>query len=221
VISYVAMEAPSSTSSQAVRDEQAKVLRTVRPLSTDHLVLGQFEGYRREPRVAPDSRVPTFAAMRLHVDSWRWEGVPFRVRAGKCLHDTFTEIVVTMRRAPPVVFRDVGECDGNYVRFRLSPRVAIDIGANVKQPGEALAVEPVALSVVESDLQGSGVRLGDYERLIGDAMTGESTLFARQDVVEAAWAIVDPVLRAGAPLATYACGSWGPHEADRLLEPVP
>ena len=221
VISYIAMEAPSSTSSGAVHDEQAKVLRTVRPLSTADLVLGQFEGYRREPRVAPESRVPTFAAMRLHVDSWRWEGVPFHVRAGKCLHDTFTEIVVSMQRAPPVVFREAGECEGNYVRFRLSPRVAIDIGANAKRPGEVPAIGPVALSVVESDLQGSGVRLGDYERLIGDAMTGESTLFARQDVVEAAWAIVDPVLRAGAPLATYACGSWGPHEADRLLEPVP
>jgi glucose-6-phosphate 1-dehydrogenase len=219
VISYVAMEAPSSTASRAVHDEQAKVLRTVRPLSTADLALGQFEGYRREPRVAAESRVPTFAAMRLHVDSWRWAGVPFYVRAGKCLHDTFTEIVVTMRRAPPVVFREAGECDGNYVRFRLSPRVAIDIGANAKRPGEALAVEPVSLSVVESDLQGSGVRLGDYERLIGDAMTGETTLFARQDVVEAAWAIVDPVLQADAPLATYACGTWGPPEAEHLLEP--
>jgi len=218
VISYIAMEAPSSTSSRAIRDEQAKVLQTVRPISAADLVLGQFEGYRRESRVAPDSSVPTFAAVRLHVDSWRWEGVPFYVRAGKCLHDTFTEIVVTMRRAPPVVFREVGQCEGNFVRFRLSPRVAIDIGANAKRPGEEPAVDPVTLSVVEGELQGHGVRLGDYERLIGDAMLGESTLFARQDVVEASWAIVEPILRVDASLASYACGSWGPREADRLLE---
>ena len=133
--------------------------------------------------------------MRLFVDSWRWEGVPFYVRAGKCLHATSTEIVVNLKEAPPVVFRETSHGD-NYVRFTLAPNVAIDIGASAKRPGEGMTGEPVTLSVVTVEPQGHGTRLGPYERLLGDAMTGDATLFARQDVVEAAWAIVDPVLNA-------------------------
>jgi len=219
MVSYLAMEAPSSTYPEAVRDEQAKVLRTVRPLSTKDLVLGQFRGYRNEAKVAPDSQVPTFVAMRLFVDSWRWEGVPFYVRAGKCLHATATEIIVNLKEAPPVVFHETSHGD-NYVRFTLAPHVAIDIGASAKLPGEGMTGEAVTLSVVAGAAQGQGTRLGPYERLLGDAMIGDATLFARQDVVEAAWAIVDPVLNVSMPLATYECGSWGPAESDRMVEHI-
>ena len=219
IVSYLAMEAPSSTWPEAVRDEQAKVLRTIRPLAPSDLVVGQFRGYRDEPGVAPESPVPTFVAMRLFVDSWRWQGVPFYVRAGKCLHATSTEIVVNLKEAPPVVFREKSHGD-NYVRFTLAPRVAIEIGASAKRPGEGMTGDPVTLSVVEVEAQGQGIRLGPYERLLGDAMVGDATLFARQDVVEAAWAIVDPVLNVETPLAGYECGSWGPPEADRMVQAV-
>ena len=219
IVSYLAMEAPSSTYHEAVRDEQAKVLRTVRQLSASDVVVGQFHGYRNEPNVPTDSQVPTFVAMRLFVDSWRWEGVPFYVRAGKCLHTTATEIVVNLKEAPPVVFRETSHGD-NYVRFTLAPNVAIDIGASAKRPGEGMTGDPVTLSVVATAAQGHGTRLGPYERLLGDAMTGDATLFARQDVVEAAWAIVDPVLNAPKPLAMYECGSWGPNEANSLVEDI-
>ena len=217
IVTYLAMEAPSSTWTEAVRDEQAKVLRTIRPLSTADLVLGQFNGYRKEKNVAPDSKVPTFVAMRLFVDSWRWHGVPFYVRAGKCLEATTTEIVVDLKEAPPVVFREPPRGD-NYVKFTLAPNVAIDLGASAKRPGEGMKGDPVTLSVVTVEPQGQGMRLGPYERLLGDAMTGDATLFARQDVVEAAWAIVDPVLKVPMELMKYECGSWGPPEAKRLIE---
>jgi len=216
MVSYLAMEAPSSMWPEAVRDEQAKVLRNVRPLSAADLVAGQFRGYRDEPHVASDSQVPTFVAMRLFVDSWRWEGVPIFVRAGKCLRATSTEITVRLKEAPPVVFRETPPLGDNYLRFTLAPNVAIDIGASVKRPGEGMAGEPVTLSVVTMAPQGQGTRLGPYERLLGDAMLGDATLFARQDVVDAAWAIVDPVLNGLRPVP-YECGSWGPAEADRLV----
>jgi glucose-6-phosphate 1-dehydrogenase len=207
VVSYLAMEAPSSTWPEAIRDEQAKVLRTVRPLSPDHLVLGQFEGYRKEPGVAPDSRVPTYASLQLFVDSWRWEGVPFVVRAGKCLGERMTEVLVELKRAPAVVFNESSPGDSNFVRFRLSPQVSIAIGARVKKPGETMVGEPIELAVVDEPEEG---QMEAYERLIGDAMEGEATLFARQDVVEAAWAITDPILATEAEIVEYSCGSWGP-----------
>jgi glucose-6-phosphate 1-dehydrogenase len=221
VVSYLAMEAPSSTYHEAIRDEQAKVLRTVRPLSPDDLVRGQFRGYRGEQGVARDSNVATWAALRLYVDSWRWHGVPFYVRAGKSLAKTCTEVTVELRHAPPVVFAEQGPPEvGNYVRFRLSPEVVIAIGARAKRPGEGMAGQPVELSVVEQPQQGRDGRLGDYERLLGDAMAGDATLFARQDVVEAAWAIVEAVLRDSSPPFEYEPGSWGPPQADRLVADV-
>jgi len=220
VVSYLAMEAPSGTYDEAIRDEQAKVLRTVRPLSFESMVRGQFRGYRDEPGVSRDSYVATYAALRLNVDSWRWEGVPFYVRAGKCLKTTCTEVFVELRQAPPVVFAEATPPVGNYVRFRLSPEVVIAIGARAKRPGEGMAGQPVELSVVEQAQQGQDGRMGDYERLLGDAMAGDATLFARQDVVEAAWAIVDPVIHGPSPMFEYEPGSWGPPQADALVADV-
>jgi glucose-6-phosphate 1-dehydrogenase len=220
IVTYLAMEAPAGTSAEAIRDEQAKVLRTIRPLDAEQLVCGQFHGYRAEPGVSKDSHVPTYAALRLCVDSWRWEGVPFYVRAGKCLAMTASEVVVELRNPPLVVFKEPAPPVGNYVRFRLSPEVEIAIGARAKSPGEHMKGEPVELSVVRLPEQGADGRMEAYERLLGDAMVGDTTLFARQDVVEAAWAIVDPLIDCASPMRYYEPGTWGPREADALAEEV-
>lgn len=220
IVSYLAMEAPAGVSPDTIHDEQAKVLRTVRPLSRDQTIVGQCRGYRNEPSVAKDSSVPTYAALRLHVDSWRWEGVPFYVRAGKCLAVTTTEVIVELRNPPLVVFKEPRPSLGNYVRFRVSPEVEIAIGARAKAPGEGMKGEPVELSVVRVPEQGTDGRMDAYERLLGDAIAGDATLFARQDVVEAAWAIVDPVLRDTDRLHEYDPGTWGPPEAETLASEV-
>jgi glucose-6-phosphate 1-dehydrogenase len=220
IVSYLAMEAPSATDGEGIRDEQAKVLRTVRPLSCADLVRGQFRGYRHEEGVSPGSEVATYAALHLYVDSWRWAGVPFYVRAGKCLARTVTEVTVELKQPPPVVFKGAPPAQGNHVRFRLSPEVVIAVGAQAKRPGEGMAGQPVELSVVEQPAQGNNGRMEAYERLLGDAMAGDPTLFARQDVVEAAWAIVDPVIQGPSPLYEYEPRTWGPAEADRLVADV-
>ncbi len=220
VVSYLAMEAPSSTYAEAIRDEQAKVLRTVRPMSVDNMVRGQFRGYLDEPGVAKDSYMATYAALRLYVDSWRWEGVPFLVRAGKSLKMTTTEVFVELKTPPPVVFTEPQPSQGNYIRFRLSPHVAIALGARAKRPGEGMAGRPVELLVTDQAEQGEAGRMEAYERLLGDAMLGDATLFARQDVVEAAWAVVDPVIHGPSPMFVYEPGSWGPPQADRLVAEV-
>ncbi|MBS2015392.1 MAG: glucose-6-phosphate dehydrogenase [Deltaproteobacteria bacterium] len=220
IVSYLAMEAPSSTYHEAIRDEQAKVLRTVRPMSVDNMVRGQFKGYRDEPGVAPDSYMATYAALRLWVDSWRWEGVPFIVRAGKSLAMTCTEVMVELKNPPQVVFKEPAPAMGNYIRWRLNPKVTIALGARAKLHGERMIGTPTELSVVEEEAQGEGGRMEAYERLLGDAMQGDATLFARQDVVEAAWAIVDPVIHGPSPLYEYEPGTWGPKEADALVANV-
>ena len=214
IVGYLAMEPPSSAWREALRDEQAKVLRTIRPLSPSEIVLGQFSGYRKEPGVSPTSNVPTYAALHLFVDSWRWYGVPFHVTAGKCLNVSRTEVLVKLKSPPSVVFTEPALPDANHVRFTLAPQVSIAIGALAKRPGEGMYGEPVELSVVENQ---TSERLDAYERLIGDAMAGDPTLFARQDSVEAAWAIVDPVLDRSNPLFQYQCGSIGPVEARTLV----
>ena len=208
------MEPPSSAWREALRDEQAKVLRTIRPLSPAETRLGQFRGYREEAGVSKSSNVPTYAALDLFVDSWRWHGVPFHVTAGKCLNVTRTEVLVKLKPAPQVVFAEPGLPDANHVGFTLSPQMRIAIGARAKRPGDGMFGEPVELSVMEN---ASAERLDAYERLIGDAMDGDPTLFARQDAVEAAWAIVDPVLENSASLVVYECGSAGPAEARTLV----
>ncbi|MBX3218018.1 MAG: glucose-6-phosphate dehydrogenase [Labilithrix sp.] len=220
VVSYLAMEAPSSTIPEAIRDEQAKVLRTIRPMSAADMVRGQFRGYRDEPGVARDSSTATYAALRLHVDSWRWDGVPFFVRAGKSLARNCTEVTVELKNPPQVVFKEPPPKMGNYFRFRLSPDVMIALGARAKSPGEAMVGAPTELCLAEEGAQGAAGRMDAYERLLGDAMSGDATLFARQDVVEAAWAIVDPILHDPSRMYGYEPGSWGPPEADRLVEAV-
>jgi glucose-6-phosphate 1-dehydrogenase len=210
VVTYLAMEPPSATYAEAIRDEQAKLLRSIEPLEPRDLVRGQFRGYRKEPGVAPDSRVETYAAVRLDIASWRWEGVPFFVRAGKCLPVTATEVVVELCR-PPLAKNFPGH--GNHFRFRLGPDVVIALGAQVKQPGETLQGGSTELTLVREP---EGQELEAYERLLGDALEGDTALFTRVDAVERAWDIVDPVLGDVAPLHEYEPGSWGPPQADRL-----
>lgn len=220
MVSYLAMEAPSSCHGEGIRDEQAKVLRTVRPMDAHDVVRGQFKGYRDEENVATDSQVGTYAALRFYVDSWRWHGVPFVVRAGKKLKKTTTEIVVKFHDAPPVVFPEQNRADSNYVKFILSPELRIAIGARAKKPGEGMVGLPMELSLQPDSHEGEGEFMGPYERLLGDAIAGDATLFARQDVVEAAWRIVDPVITNPAPVNEYEPGSWGPKEADKLVQSV-
>ena len=214
IVGYLAMEPPSAAWREALRDEQAKVLRTIRPLSPSKIVRGQFRGYRDEKGVSKTSNVPTYVALDLFVDSWRWTGVPFHVTAGKCLNVTRTDVLVKLKPAPGVVFAEPALPEPNHLRFTLSPKVGIAIGAVAKRPGEGMFGEPVELSVMENESAG---RLDAYERLIGDAMEGDPTLFARQDAVEAAWAIVDPVLDHTGPLFAYDCGTVGPAEAKSLV----
>jgi glucose-6-phosphate 1-dehydrogenase len=211
IIGFLAMEPPTLTYPESLRDEQVKILLAIRPTGAGDVVRGQYLGYRREPDVADNSRVETFAAARLFVDSWRWEGVPFFVRAGKCLPVTITEVVVRLKQPP---LRRVALGPTNYLRFRFSPDVAIALGARVKRPGEERATQETELSVLR---QPGGDDMEPYERLLGDAMRGDPLLFAREDAVEAAWSIVDPLIHDPGPLFEYEPGSWGPQEANRLV----
>ena len=210
VVGFIAMEPPDFSYEESIRDEQAKVFRKIRPLTTDSLVRGQFRGYRNEAGVATDSTVETFAAVRLQIDSWRWEGVPFLVRAGKSLAVTATEVVVTLKR-PPLMTLAAGET--NYVRFRLSPDMTIAVGARVKRPGEEFTSDPTELRVAH---RRSADEMTPYERLLGDAMDGDAMLFAREDGVEAAWTVVQGILGNVEPALEYDPGSWGPDEAATL-----
>ncbi|MCA1732402.1 MAG: glucose-6-phosphate dehydrogenase, partial [Acidobacteria bacterium] len=210
VVALLAMEPPAGMGADAIRDEKVKIFRTIRPLRPEDLVRGQFRGYREEDGVAPDSRVETFAAVRLWIDSWRWEGVPFLIRAGKCLATTATEVLVKLRR-PPI--SKLCPAETNYVRFRLTPEVEIAIAARVKQPGEQMSSVGTELKVLDRP---AGDEMDAYERLLGDAMAGDAALFARQDGVEAAWAIVQPILGTSTPPHEYEPGTWGPPEAAEL-----
>lgn len=214
MVGFLAMEAPDFQYRESIRDEQVKVFREIRPLTPADVVRGQFTGYRKEPDVAPDSTVETFAAVRLFIDSWRWEGVPFFIRAGKRLAVTATEVLVTLKRPPSVM---LARAEKNYVRFRLSPDMTITIGARVKKPGEELVSEPTEFQVTHHP---GGEEMDAYERLLGDAMEGDPTLFAREDAVEAAWAVVQPVLGDGTPPHEYAPESWGPVQAEALAAEV-
>ena len=210
IVGFLAMESPATTNQGSIRDELAKVFRMIRPLGSEDVVRGQYRGYRQENGVARDSQVETFAATRLHIDSPRWDGVPFFIRAGKRLPTTKTEVLVMLKRP---ALSNLCPGQANYVRFQLSPDMTIAIGIRVKRPGEQLIGDPKELTVVN---QPHGDELGAYERLLGDAMAGDGTLFAGQDGVEAAWAIVQPVLGSVTPVHEYEPGTWGPSEAGNL-----
>jgi len=222
VLANVAMEPPVGTEDvEAVRDEKVKVLKAIPPLVPRNVIRGQFRGYRKEPGVSPASTVETFAALRIEVRSWRWQGVPFFIRAGKLLPENRVEVVVTLRRPPPIFSGPlpptVATIPGaNYIRFRLGPGLAIALGAMVKHPGEEFGgdrVELLASHQAEADEPDA------YEQLLGDALRGETFRFAREDYVEEAWRIVDPVLKAEPPLFPYEPGTWGPREAEALVAP--
>ena len=214
VLVNLAMEPPVRTDSETIRDEKVKILKAIPPLEAKNLVRGQFRGYRKEPGVAPDSKVETFAALQLYVDSWRWQGVPFYIRAGKSLPVTCTEIVVRLRR-PPTVFPTCSPAE-NYFRFRISPDVTAAFGVTVMDPDEKMIGQSVEL--LASHHPGAQ-EMGAYERVLGDAMAGDATIFAREDYVEEAWRIVDPVLKAGTPVHEYEPGTWGPGEVDQKVAP--
>ena len=213
VIALLAMDAPIGHDPLSMRSEKLRLFRAMRPLDPAEVVRGQFRGYREEKGVAPDSRVETFAALHLHIDTWRWAGVPFYIRAGKCLPITATEVRVNLKRPPLAVFDPVAPPEANYFRFRLSPEVVISTGARVKQPGEAMRGEAVEL-VARHQPQHEEL---PYERLLGDAMQGDSALFTSDDCIEAAWAVVDPVLDDAEPVSEYAPGTWGPDAAARIV----
>jgi glucose-6-phosphate 1-dehydrogenase len=214
VASLLAMEAPSGRGTEAIRDEKTQAFRSMRPLEPSDVVRGQFREYRQEEGVAPDSDVETFAAVRLQVDSWRWAGVPFYIRAGKCLPVTATEVLVELKRPPLALFPDSAASPPNRFRFRLSPHVVLSLGARAKLPGEAMRGEDVELVACHDRSD----EMGPYERLLRDAMRGDPMLFAREDSVEEAWRVVEPVLGSATPLFQYESGTWGPAEADRLLQ---
>ncbi|HXY98034.1 MAG TPA: glucose-6-phosphate dehydrogenase [Steroidobacteraceae bacterium] len=214
IVALLAMEPPVNTEGESLRDEKVKVLKAIRPANPAELVRGQFVGYRDEPGVAPDSRVETYAALTLHIDSWRWSGVPFYLRAGKRLPVTATEVVVELRAPPARVFGELGPEQPNHLRFRVGPDVAIAIGAHTKKPGPVMTGRDVELYVAEQP----GDDMDPYAVLIGAALIGDTSHFARQDEVEAAWAIVDPLLKVTTPPIEYAPASWGPPQAERLLQ---
>ena len=210
VLANLAMEPPARTDSESVRDEKVKVLKSIPPLEPQDIVRGQFRGYRDEPGVAAHSQVETFAALRVAVDSWRWQGVPFYIRAGKSLRVTCTEVVARLRR-PPALFP--GRSNSNYLRFRISPVIEVAMGLNVMDQEEKGDGETVEL--LASRHPGSN-EVDAYERVLTDAMAGDRTLFAREDYIEEAWRIVDPVVQAGTALYEYDPGSWGPKEVERV-----
>ena len=218
VLALLTMEPPIATESEAVRDERAKLLRSVRPLAPEDLVRGQYRGYRGERGVTADSNVETFTALRLYIDSWRWSGVPFLIRAGKALATTATEVHVSLHHPPKQLFEPAPSAErGNYFRFGLGPgQVRIDLGARVKANGPLMRGEHVDLEFCSR----SNDLMNAYERLLGDAMQGDATLFARQDGVEAAWRIVEPALHRGDVPEPYEPGTWGPSSAERIAADV-
>ncbi len=216
VVAHVAMERPRDMAGDAVRDAKAELLSQVRPLRPEQVVRGQYAGYREEHGVNPRSNVETFAALRLDIDSNRWRGVPFLIRTGKCLATTLTEVVVELKRATGVA-EHANTCAPNYFRFRLGPqRVAIALGALSKKPGTEMVGENVELLVRDETRN----HMSAYERLIGDAMRGDHTLFAREDTVAHSWSIVEPVLDLPDPVLPYERGSWGPKKAQDLADSV-
>jgi glucose-6-phosphate 1-dehydrogenase len=217
IVALLAMEPPAVSGFAAVHQEKAKVFQAMRPLHRDDLVRGQYAGYRREPHVARNSDVETFCALRMYIDSWRWAGVPWYIRSGKYMASSATEVVVSLRQPPQQLFADTpgSPTRANYLRFRLSPHSAIALAARVKRAGKAFIGEQRELFMIEDE---SGEQ-SPYERLLGDAMAGDGSLFTREESVEAAWAAVEPVLNHHHRVKPYRKYSWGPKEAHDLIAP--
>ena len=215
IVALLAMEAPAYRGFGAVHIEKAKVFQAMRPLKQDDLVRGQYNGYRKEKDVAKDSDVETFCALRLFIDSWRWEGVPWYLRSGKFMAETAAEVLVELKAPPQRLFADSAPVNGrtNYFRFRISPSSAVALAARVKRAGEEFIGDQQELYLLEEQ---PGEET-PYERLLGDAMEGDGALFTREDAVEAAWAVVEPVLKTHHRVVPYKRGSWGPKEADALI----
>ena len=214
VLANLAMEPPVRTDSESIRDEKVKVLKAMLPLAPENLIRGQFRGYLKEPGVKPDSKVETFAALKLEVDSWRWRGVPFYIRAGKLLPVTCTEMVVRLRQ-PPTMYQGFG-VKSNYVRLRISPDITIALGLNIMAPLTESAGE---LTEILGVTHPPAAEMDAYERVLSDAMAGDATLFAREDYVEEAWRIVDPALKAGTPVYEYEPNTWGPTQIAEKVTP--
>ncbi|HSC99637.1 MAG TPA: glucose-6-phosphate dehydrogenase [Casimicrobiaceae bacterium] len=213
VIALLAMDAPAAQDAETLHAEKLRLFRAMRPLDSADVVRGQYAGYRDEPGVARDSHVETFVALRLHIDTWRWSGVPFYIRAGKRLPITATEVIVDLKRPPLAIFDDVPPSMSNYFRFRLSPEVLISAGVRVKAAGEPMRGQPVELVARHQPT----VEKSPYERLLVAAMRGDTSLFTRDSAVDAAWRIVDPVLGGGPAPYTYGPETWGPAAADHVF----
>ena len=213
VLANLAMEPPVGRDSESVRDEKVKVLKAMKPLDAGSVVRGQFRGYRDEKGVSPGSKVETFAAVRLEINSWRWQGVPFYIRAGKCLPVTCTEVCARFRLPPQIYEASVPP---NFLRFRISPDIAIGLGVRVKSPGERMEGSPVELRVFAHDDPNA---MEAYEHLLTEAMMGDATDLAREDYVEQAWRVVDPVLKASTPVFEYQPKTWGPKEVAQVTPP--
>jgi glucose-6-phosphate 1-dehydrogenase len=214
ILSNLAMEPPARLDSESIRDEKVKVLKAISPIAEEDIVRGQFRGYRNENGVAKDSQMETFAALKLEINSWRWKGVPFYIRAGKNLPVTCTEIVGRLRKPPSLIEADL--LKENHLRIRINPDMTIAMGMMVMSPREDLSAEKIEM--LASRLPQAG-GIDAYERLLGSAMAGDTTMFAREDYVEEAWRIVDPVLKAGTPVYEYEPNGWGPSEVERVLPP--
>src|SRR3989442_674199 len=213
VIALLAMDAPVGHDPDAMQAEKLRLFRAMRPIDPKQVARGQFRGYRDEPGVAPDSQVETFAALCLHIDTWRWAGMPFYIRTGKCLPITTTEVIVDLKCPPLAIFDEINAAQSNYFRFRLSPQVVISTGARVKRPGEEMMGDAVELVARHSP---AGEK-SPYERLLGDAIRCDASLFTRDDGVEAAWRVVDPILRSSVPVEEYEPGTWGPADARAVV----
>jgi glucose-6-phosphate 1-dehydrogenase len=213
VLASLTMDPPTGEECDAIREQKAALLKAVRPLDTAHVVRGQYVGYQSVPGVKSESTVETFFAAKLFIDSWRWAGVPIYIRAGKALPLTATEIMVDFKRPPRDCFAEIVSPASGHMRIRISPDVTIALGLRAKRPGEGMVGQDVELILTEQE----SAFMPPYQRLLGDAMHGIGDLFGRQDIVDAQWRIVDPVLDEKVPPIPYGQGSWGPEEANQLI----
>jgi glucose-6-phosphate 1-dehydrogenase len=213
VLAQLTMDPPTGEEHEAMRDQKAALLKSVRPLEPKHVVRGQYEGYQSVPGVRTGSTVETFVAVKLHIDTWRWAGVPIYIRAGKLLPVTTTELIVQFKRPPRETFDELVPPGSGHVRMRISPDVNIAVGVRVKRPGERMVGEDVEMTLTDHEPRA----LPPYQRLLGDAMRGLGELFGREDIIDAQWRIVEPILDNVTPVYPYHGGTWGPEEAEALI----